>query len=72
MTRADQRARPPARHSLAWSLLLAVAVAFVLVIALRAPMRAASFDLPRPEPRPPLLDVPVISPTTGSVKSPKR
>jgi len=71
MTSSNPAPRPPARHSLVWSLLVAIAVAFLLVIALRTPERPRSFELPRPVPRPRLLDVPVISPTPPGVKSPK-
>jgi|GEM_PF-3844321 len=71
MTSADHARQAPARHSLIWSLILAIAVAFLLIIALRAPERAPSFELPRPTPRPRLLDVPVISSATTGVKSPK-
>ena len=51
----------PLRRSLTWSVLVAMAVACLLVVALRAPERARPADLPRPLPRPRLLDVPAMS-----------
>ena len=63
--------RSPARRSLLRSVLAALAVACLLVVALRAPERARLVQLPRPQPRPRLLDVPVMSPppvNTSSLK----
>lgn len=59
----------PAWRSLVLSVLAAMAVALLLVVVLRAPERAALAPLPRPVPRPRLLDVPATSPLPASVSS---
>jgi len=71
MTFSVRASQTPARHSLAWSVVLAVGIALLLFIALRAPERAPDFELLRPTPRPPLLDLPVISSATTGAKSPQ-
>ncbi|HEY5375406.1 MAG TPA: hypothetical protein VIK01_17115 [Polyangiaceae bacterium] len=62
----------PARRSLVRSVLAALAVACLLVVALCAPVRAGPVELPRPVPRPRLLDVPVMSPPPVKLSYPKR
>ena len=60
-----------ARRSLLRSVLATLVVACLLVVALRAPERAGLVELPRPVPRPRLLDVPALSPLPVRVSAPK-